>query len=585
MKKLSLLLTSLLTLAALVVPAVAHADVNDFTVTSFKADETLSRADPQGELRIVEQINVTFTDSNHGILRAIPDRYKNHSSQIKINKITSDSGAPTRYSTYTSNDNLVLKIGDPNKTITGPQEYTIDYTLRNVISFYKDHDELYWDVNGDQWAQPFTAVSATVHLPDGLRQTQTPACYTGAYGGTASDCAVTNSANTIDVATTKPLTAYQTLTYVAGFQKGYFQPSKWYESVGEYAKGLVGFFVPLVLIGGSGFMYWRLFGRDPRGKGVIVPQYDSPDNMRPLSAGTLLDFKTDNRDISATIIDLAVRRYIKIIETKQDRKLRKDTMSYSLELTNGDVSKLDDNEVTLLKALFDDLTPGSKTDISDRKNKLYTTATTLRKSVKQQLTDGGYFRANSLTSASGKRPAKLVLLVVLFVALDLFAFKGSAIFGTIIGVLIFVLFAIFIDARTQKGVDAKEHLLGLKMYMDVAEKDRLKKLQGPDAEYAANAGEPVKTVDLFEKLLPFAMVLGVEKQWAGQFKDLYKSPPDWYSGNWSTFNAYYLASSLNSGIGAAVNSAFTAPSSSGSSGFSGGGFSGGGGGGGGGGGW
>jgi uncharacterized membrane protein len=123
------------------------------------------------------------------------------------------------------------------------------------------------------------------------------------------------------------------------------------------------------------------------------------------------------------------------------------------------------------------------------------------------------------------------------------------------------------------------------MYMDVAEKDRIAKLQAPGAAYATNAGEPVRTVELFEKLLPFAIVLGVEEQWARQFADIYKTAPDWYAGNWTTFNSLYLVNGISSGVGMAVNTSFSAPQSSNSSGFGGGGFSGGGGGGGGGGGW
>jgi len=76
-----------------------------------------------------------------------------------LTRIGSDSGASAKYTTYSSNGNLVLKIGDPNQTVTGSQEYTIDYSLQNVITFYHDHDELYWDINGDQWNQPFKRVS------------------------------------------------------------------------------------------------------------------------------------------------------------------------------------------------------------------------------------------------------------------------------------------------------------------------------------------------------------------------------------------------------------------------------------------
>ncbi len=571
-------------MAAVSIPALASADVNDFTVTSFVAEETLSRADRQGELHIIEHINVDFTDSNHGILRAIPNNYKHHSLQLRTNKITSDSGAPTKFTTYTSNGNTVLKIGDPAQTVTGSQQYTIDYNLRNVISFYKDHDELYWDVNGTEWQQQFNHVSVIVHLPDGLKHVRQPTCYAGAYGATSQDCTIFVRGKTIESATIKPLSANQTLTFVAGFPKGYFVPSTWQETAEEHMKQILGFSIPLLLIGGTSLVYWWRFGRDSRGRGTIIPQYDSPEHLKPGEVGTLMDFKLDNRDITATIIDLAIRGYIKIIEANQVKALRKDTTTYSLELLVNDLSRLDNNEALLIKNLFGNKGSGTVVDISILKNKLYTTASTLGENIKTGLTANGYFRDNSFANLLTKEMFFVLIAIAGLMVICLVAFGTAAIAGLIAGGAIAVLCLIAMSARTNKGVAAKEHVLGLKMYLEVAEKDRIAKLQSPNAAYASNAGEPVRTVELFEKLLPYAMVLGVEKQWAGKFDSLYKSPPYWYSGNWTAFNASYLALSLSDGIGSTVNSAFTAPSSSGSSGF-GGGFSGGGGGGGGGGGW
>ena len=248
MKRLALILAGLGLLGLAVSPLPASADVNNFTITNFTADETLSRGDSQGELRIVEHINVNFTDLNHGILRALPNRYKNHSLQLHINRVSSDSGAASQYTTYSSGANTVLKIGSPDRTVTGSQEYTIDYTLRNVISFYKDHDELYWDVNGDQWSQTFEQVSVTVHVPSGLNLTQSPLCYSGSYGSNAQNCTVTNAADGFSSTTTQALSASQTLTYVAAFDKGYFQPSAWYQTLAEQAIPILKFAVPFLVL-------------------------------------------------------------------------------------------------------------------------------------------------------------------------------------------------------------------------------------------------------------------------------------------------------------------------------------------------
>jgi uncharacterized membrane protein len=588
MSRLKLLLVGMSFLAIILSPGLAAADVNDFVITSFKADETLSRVDPQGTLRIVERINVKFSDYNHGILRAIPDRYSGHSLQLKVNSVTSDSGAASQYTTYSSNGNTVLKIGDPSRTVTGSQEYTIDYTLRNVISFYDDHDELYWDVNGDQWDQTFDNVSVTIHLPNGLNQTKDAICYAGGYGSKDKNCQISSTASSIQASTINHLSGNQTLTYAAAFKKGYFQPSKWYETVAEYTKAIVGIFVPIVAIAGTSILYWWRRGRDAKGTGIIIPQYGAPVGLKPLAVGNLIDFKVDNRDITATIIDLAVRHYIKIVETKKDRIIGKDKLGYQLELLNSDLSKLDQNEKLLLMALFPTYKAGEVNELAKSKAKLYAAAQSVRASVESSLKNEGYFNKSKITKISIRSAVVLItgfLAFVIFCIVAFYVTGGWLALGIVLGGLIALPFWNAMIARTSKGVVAKEHVQGLKMYLETAEKDRLEKLQGPNAAYAANAAAPVKTVELFEKLLPYAIALGVEKQWATQFNDLYTSPPDWYSGNWTTFNAFYLATSLNQGIGSAVNTAFSAPSSSSGSGFGGGGGSGGGGGGGGGGGW
>ncbi len=204
----------------------AHADTNAFTVTKFDARYDLSDTDKQGLLRITETIDVVFTDNNHGLLRAIPQSYKDTSLGVRIVDITSASGAPTPYDTYNDNGNLVLKIGDPDKTVTGSQSYTIAYEVENVISFYDGYDEFYWDVNGDGWRQPFENVTVSLVLPEGVQPNKEMRCFTGYYGSTASDCTVAydSTARTYTTTTTRTLLAGETLSIVAAFPKQYFMP-------------------------------------------------------------------------------------------------------------------------------------------------------------------------------------------------------------------------------------------------------------------------------------------------------------------------------------------------------------------------
>jgi hypothetical protein len=576
-------------LAILVVgyaPAVS-ADVNDFTIRSFHSDQTLTREDRQGELRIVENIDLEYTDNNHGILRALPNTYKKHRLLLHINDVSSKSGAPSEYSTYTQNGNTVLKIGDPDKTVTGRQQYTIDYTVKNVISFQGDHDELYWDINGDQWAQQFKRVEMVLHLPDGAELAGRQVCYAGKYGSTAGDCVVrVNAAKTGEIyaATTRPLLPYETLSTRVSFEKGYFTPSTWRDTLGEYGADIAVFLVPVLLLGGTAGVYWWRHGRDPRGRGVIVPEYGPPEGLGPIEVGTLIDFRTDNKDITAAIIDLAVRRYITIIEHKQDRKLRRDITTYILRLEKSGYGELNEFERKIMAGLFGNAEPGTEVDLSQQKFKLAETATVLRTTVKRSLETRGYFNPSAFKLRTFFQCVAAIIGVIITGVVAV-RFSAALAFGlgAALGATLAAIFMLLAPSRTVKGVAAKDQVMGMKMYLETAEADRIRMLQSPNARYAANvhSKEPKRTVDLFEKLLPYAMILGVEALWAKQFEHIYRTPPDWYSGNWSTFSVVYLASSLSGGMNQEVNTAFTAPSSA----SGGGGGAGGGGGGGGGGGW
>ncbi len=578
--KLRILLASVL-IAALTLLTVGsvepvHADVNNFTITNFHADYTLTNNDPQGELTIKESLTVMFTDNNHGILRSLPKTYKGKSLHLKVLGVRSPSGAPASYTSYGENDNEVLKIGDPNRTVTGPQSYEVEYRLQNVISFYDNHDELYWDINGDQWNQPFSSVDVTLATPND-KLNNNVACYTGAFGAVIQNCAISMEDGKVAARTNGGLSARQALTIVTGFKKGYFNPPTLLDNLKDNLHILLGVFLPPLLFGGWAFKRWLKFGKDRAGRGVVVPEYSPPNKLSPLEAGMIYDYRIDTKDVSATIIDLAVRGYIVIVEEKQ-KKILKDKTNYSLKLLKSDISQLNEYEKAIINGIFSSLSSGAVVEFTSLKNSFYKVITKLQKDVPANLTTAGYFDGDPTKAGS----RMYVVAAVLF--FGAWFIRSWLTVGLLLSSALVGLFAALMTKRSAKGVAAKESIEGLKLFLNVAEKDRIAMLQSADAKYVPKPSEPKKTVELFEKLLPFAIVLGVEKTWAKQFEDIYTTPPEWYRGNWSSFNSVYLASSLNNSF-TAMNTNFSAPSSSGSSGFGGGGFSGGGGGGGGGGGW
>ncbi len=563
----------------------ARADVNDFTITHFNSDQNLTRADKQGFLRIKETIDVIFTDNNHGIIRAIPASYKGNTLAFKLIGVTSPTGAPASVNTSHQSGNVVLRIGDPDKTVTGAQQYVIEYSVANVISFYDGHDELYWDVNGDEWNQPARKVTMTLRMPEDIQlSSQPPRCFSAQQSTALETCTVSMDGSVMTVVGSG-MGPRQTLTYVMGFEKGYFSPPTLLDTLHDRFGLLVGLVALPLFALALGLRVWWRQGRDAPGRGVIIPQYEPPKGIAPLPAGVIMDFTVDGRDLTATFIDLAIRGYVRIYEQRADRLIGKDKVSYTLELRKSDVSGLASYEEALLMGLFAGKNEGDVVALGTPNSALQSTLQSLRTRLRKELTGQGMFRQFSIKGVL----RSLALIAGAYIALGAYLLATTqelwpVVVGAFICVIIAVGIGFMMPARDASGVAAREHLLGLKLFMETTEKDRLAKLQAPGAAYAPGAGMPEHTVELFEKLLPYAIVLGVENQWAKQFAALYTTAPGWYDGTNTSFSTAYLASSLHSGFSNTLVTSFSSPSNSSGSGF-GGGSSGGGGGGGGGGGW
>jgi uncharacterized membrane protein len=613
MKKIKYLSFVVIFFVALIIPAQAFAQSpQDFKFESFHADYYLDRdAQNAATLKVDETLIAIFPglDQNHGILRAIPERYKDHTLSLKNISVKDQYDKPYNFTASDQNDNKVLKIGDANKYVHGQVIYKISYQLQDPISFYNDHDELFWDINGDQWQQPFATVTATVHMPkqlsDSLQDRQK--CYVGAFGATGGNCSITKVINNDRVVINTSADAVsprQTLSMVLGFNPGTFKLSpavkkeKQKQKIEFISAGTL-VLIPPLAAGIFMFRRWRKFGDDPKGRGVIIPEYGPPEGLDTLTSDFLMKQVLRNSAFGATIIDMAIKGYITIIEIPKKGIFGK--KDYELRLDKVPGQTLSKHVHSALKIIFDELEVGKNVKISEFKKSTtkqratYKSMKALEDSLDTDMAILGYFKMDPQKVKLGYRVWSAILfflswgLVSLAGALNFIPLNGLA-GGSIAACVVVFLYSFIMPARTEKGVRANDDLLGLKDYIKLAEADRLKFLQSPEgAEKVAVADEfdpkmAKAKIKLFEELLPYAMLFGLEKDWAKQFNDIYINPPGWYQGgNWTAFNAGYLAGSLSDFNGATAAS-FAAPSSSSGSGFSGGG-AGGGGGGGGGGGW
>ncbi|MDD3646964.1 MAG: DUF2207 domain-containing protein [Candidatus Dojkabacteria bacterium] len=324
----------------------------------------------------------------------------------------------------------------------------------------------------------------------------------------------------------------------------------------------------LVLIGLIILNYARK-GKDIGGKKTIVPWFRPPSGVSPVIVGSIKDERVSLTDVTSTIINAAVRGYIKIKEIGKKKyeliKLRDFVDSPAIAGRKVDYQAIDKVEVKILKDIF-----GTKDIVKteDLKNKFYLKIPGINKAVYEEMTSRQYFSKNPDKVRKEHMGLGIVMLVlggILTAGLPvilIFTCGPSIIAAGIVKLI----FSFFMPAKTAKGTEIFEKAKGFRMFLHTAERFRLQKL----------------TPEKFERFLPYAMVFGVEKEWAKNFKDIYKQPPGWYEGRnaWDTFNTIYLVNALsgmNTNVGRTLSSTPARSGGWSSSGWSGGGWSGGGG--------
>jgi Predicted membrane protein (DUF2207) len=534
---------------------------------------------PDGSILVEEVISPRFTGSWNGILRNIPIQYRtpqglNYTLQLDVEAITDGGGAPLRYESSRERHYRKLKIWVPGAA-DATTTVKIRYRVGNGLRFFEEHDELYWNVTGDEWDVPIESASAFVRLPGGVSGIRATA-FRGAYGSTEQAEAVVEP-DGVRVRAIEGLNFREGLTAVVGWDPGIVHRPTAVEKTADAVYSNLPLVIPVLVFFGM-WRLWRSRGKDPQ-LAPIATRYEPPANMTPAELGTLVDGKPDMRDITATIVDLAVRGFVHIEESGSEGFLglfsSKD-YRFTLKRPRSDWQSLRPHESDLLEAMF-----GSSDDavsLSALKNKFYKHLPELRNQLYGGLVSGGFYTG---------RPDRVRLLYIIGGAVGgglLAAASGSLMSafgmqpaaGIVAGVLsglIVVLFGWFMPSRTVQGTRELEKVLGFQEFLSRVEADRIDRT--------------MRTPETFEKFLPYAMALGVAENWAKAFEGISTQPPQWYTGPGTvqTFHPAAFSSNLGRMSAQAATVMASAPRSSGGSGFGGGGSSGGGFGGGGGGGF
>lgn len=302
-------------------PSSARAD-DDWSITSFDVDLHIR---PNAGLGVSETIDVDFQRPRHGILREIPIRYAvgMHLYSLRFQFLGVDDGEGREYPTTVSyHENLVkLRIGDPDRTVTGRHTYRIRYAVQRAIIWEGNHAWsgesdaiLRWNATGTEWPVPIDQSRVTVYLPRDLDDEQVSYdAWTGGFGAKGRDFRVKRlDERTIEYQTDR-LGRREGITVELSMPSGAVaRPGFWREAGWWLVDNFPYIIFPITVL--SCFLAWRAWGRDAPGMGTIVVNYEPPDGLSPAEVGTLIDERVDQGDISATLVDLAVRGYLKIEE-------------------------------------------------------------------------------------------------------------------------------------------------------------------------------------------------------------------------------------------------------------------------------
>jgi uncharacterized membrane protein len=534
-----------------------------------------------GTIVVDEIIVPRFTGSWNGIFRTIPVQYRtpqglNYTLRLDLESVTDAENNALRYDSSRERHYRKLKIWVPGAT-DATRTVKIRYRVANALRFFDEHDELYWNVTGDEWEVPIESAVADVRLPEGVSGLRATA-FRGAHGSTER-AAVSIQPSGVRVDTTRGLSFREGLTVVVGWDPGVVhRPTAVEKAAGVVYSNLPLAIPPLVFFGM--LRLWRARGRDPE-LAPILTRYEPPDRMSPAELGTLVDGKPDMRDITATIVDLAVRGYLHIEETQNESFFgifsSKD-YRFTLKKPRGEWAALKAHERNLLKAMFGASSDADAVALSQLKDKFYKHLPDLRDGLYKMLVGGGFYTGRPdhvrVLYIVGGLVAGAVLAAAsggLMAALGMQPAAG--ILAGILSGIIVVLFGWFMPSRTIRGTRELEKVLGFQEFLSRVEADRLDRM--------------VRTPEMFEKFLPYAMALGVADTWAKAFEGIYDRPPDWYTGSGAmhAFRPTAFTNDLGRMSTQAATVMASSPRSSGGSGFSGGGSSGGGFGGGGGGGF
>ena len=530
-----------------------HADVHNFYFSDFTGDYYLTKdAEGVSHLKVVENMTAVFPDynQNKGICRQIPFTNQNNVNvtlpsltRADITVLRNGETEPI-YSIEKENNYYDVCTGT-EEYLLGEQVYTFEYSFEKVVTDFGDYQELYWDTNGNGWRQRFDQVTARVHFDE-----QTEAdyagkqwCYVGKYQeSNQSRCKISELDDGVEF-TAKRVAVGENLTFDIELKAGSFVVPEPAENYAYVWLTVVAMVIAIAVILWMLRKYLQSREKANYYKGIFVtPQYQpSKDYSLPELAEIYLGKKKDAK--VAMLLELAVGRKINFVKGEKKK--------WSIEVK--DLEGVGEEYVDLLAILNDGTRPAAGDTIEIKRRSASNRLITLRKSMeskilgdlkKDKLVEDKYNIGGSSKRGIANIIATTIIMVPVVVMIGLFlmgildealglnaaygqklVFYGKFYPTMLVVIIITVVICVALSNATQKyikhtkkGLEAVRYMEGLELYIGMAEAERIKFLQSTDGADVSTEG----IVKLYEKLLPYAAVFGLEESWMNEMKEYCK---------------------------------------------------------------